>query len=258
MPKYTNCKFFCLDTVEEIDEYVGVTTAIPTTSMYSLPGYYEFNGKKYDMTREGLYRISGFNSSGTFFIYNKIIVNGWSGTSDIYNIMSAISWNHVHGTDDNSSNYQVVSNAGSHRKWRSQCGFISGMIHWLMPQIGHTSRVLNVITSGTQNLFDDGHIIVETQHNVGTTSSPVYEWRMWDITNRCYFRDSVGKHMSTSEFVSQIASNGTFPEKVIISNSDKTNSDSVYGVDLHCYQDMLFSTYAEQEDWYRRIFQTIL
>lgn len=220
-------------------------TPLKLTSPFTLKGIYTYKGVSYDCTKEGLYRFFD-ESNGTCF--NTIVGVDWAGGTDIYKFMSAISNNHLHGTNDNTTYYQGVSNNMRYRKMRSQCGYIAGFCNWILPQIGFTSRVVDVDTLGTLNGWDDGHIIVETQHGS--------DWRMWDITNGCYFRDANGDHMSTAGFISQIANGGAFPTKVSIDMDTKYNSDSIYGIDLQIYGELFHATPAQSEVWYRHVFQS--
>lgn len=221
------------------------TLSLPTASKYVRAGKYLYNGIGYDLTEEGRYVF--FMSNGTHF--NVIAINYPYSGMDVYKYMSAVSGEHVHGTGDNHTGYQAISNAGRYRKWQMQCGFIAGMIHWFLPQVGFTTRVVNVSTLETPITgFDDGHIVVETKHGS--------DWRMWDVTNGVYFLDPVtGAHLSTAQFISQIANGGTFPTKVRLDDSDKYNAQSAGSTCLGTYNDLFTKTDAEKEIWYRRIFQ---
>ena len=233
--------FMVHDEVTDIPVTTG-GVALPTGSAYMAAGTYIVNGVSYDCSRPGLYRW--FNPSGSFI--NRVV---WSSANfDIYALMSAISWNHIHGTQTE-GDYQTMSNAGRTRKWSARCGYIAGMVAWLVPQFGQgiSTRVLNVKTLGALNGYDDGHLVVETKHG--------NDWRMWDMTNGCYFRDANGKHLSCSEFMAAIANNGTFPEMVKLDYDHKYTHDCAGSLDMGLYWEKTFSTQASTEAWYRRIFQ---
>jgi hypothetical protein len=123
------------------------------------------------------------------------------------------------------------------------------MVAWLMPQLGVQARVLNVKTLQTLNGYDDGHLILETKH--GT------EWRMWDMTNGCYFVDANGKHLSTAEFMAAIANGGAFPQKVRLDYDNKYTNDCAGILDMGLYWERTLNTDADAEIWYRRIFQYV-
>ena len=236
-------KFYVHDEQSDIQETTG-GVALPGGSAFMIPGKYVVNGKSWDCSRQGLYRW--WVPAGYFV--NRIVV-GSGAALDVYAVISAISWNHVHGTGTE-SDYQSMSNAGRTVKWSARCGYIAGMIAWLMPQLGVSARTRNVSTAGPKNGYDDGHVIVETLHGS--------EWRMWDITNGCYFRDTNGKHLSTYEFVQAIANGGAMPERVRLDYDNKYNHDYAGNLDLGLYWQWMLDTPALSEAWYRRIFQSIV
>lgn len=238
-------KYFINDTITDTPITTGGSADPYPASVIMTTGIRIFGGVSYDCTQEGLYRF--FNeSNGTCL--NKIAVDAFDGSGDIYKIMSAISCNHLHGTADNHTGYQSISNAGRSRKWRSQCGYISGFCNWLLPQLGFTCRVVNVETLETKNGWDDGHLVIEVWNG--------WDWLMFDITNGCYFKDT--DHLSTQGFIDQIENGGTFPDKIKLDGDNKFNSDTVSGIDLQIYGEIFHGTESQKEDWYRRIFQTVL
>lgn len=236
-------KFMCLDEVSDIPVTAG-GILLPTGSAFITPGIYIVNGVSYDCSRQGLYRW--FHASGYFI--NRVCVK--TGIDlDAYAVISGISWNHVHGTQTE-GDYQTMANAGRTRKWSARCGYIAGMVAWLMPQLGMQARVINVKTLQAANGYDDGHLIVETKHGA--------EWRMWDMTGACYFKDATGKHMSCSEFMAAIANNGAFPELVKLDYDQKYTSDCAGTLDLGLYWERTLNSAPDAEAWYRRIFQAFV
>lgn len=227
--------------------------AMPVASAYMAPGVYTLYGKKWDCTQDGLYIFR--DPSKSFFVAR--IVTPWYSPSsfDIYNFMSAVSYNHLHGVADEGSDYQAMSNGGVYHSWRMRCGVICGMIAWTLPQSvwGVTCRVRNVMTVGAKNNFDDGHLVLETLHD-GV-------WRMWDLTNGCYFKDASGVHMNLADFMAWIIANPSgLPEKVLLSPLLSKISDDVapgYSWD-YGRQRRLWADPAYSEAWYRRIFQAVV
>lgn len=235
-------KFFLFDEVSDVP-LAPSGAAMPTGSAFLAAGNYSYGGVNWDMTRPGLYRFLFPNG----VMFNRVV---YGSPLDLYELFSAMSWNHVHGTDDNHSDYQVSCNNGRYRHWRMQCGFVAGLCAWLMPQFGVSTRVVNAVTLATKNGFDDGHIVFETYHSGA--------WRMWDLTNGVYFRDSNGVHLSTAAFIAQIAGGGAFPEVVSLSDGHKINSQTAGTIDLLAYWQMLLRRPDQREAWYRRIFQSIV
>ncbi len=239
-------KFFRDDTVADVPIGSAVA-AMPTVSTWLSPGIYTYSGQVYDCREEGLYRF--FNGENGNCI-NRIVMKG-AGQADLYKVLSGVCWNHVHGTDDNATtDYQVMSNFGMTRKWRAQCGIIVGLMVWLLPQFGIPARAKNPSAVSPLNGWDDGHIVLETQHGS--------DWRMWDLTNARYFRNSSGKHLSTSEVVSAVNSNQFEGlDAVFLCSRWRYNSNTVSGIDLSIYGDMLVLTPEHQTAWYKRIFRTV-
>ena len=243
----TIAKFMLLDEESDIPVSLVAGSALPYGSTFMAAGHYVVNGITYDCTRQGLYRW--YNPAGQYL--NRIVI-GYNSALDVYALISAISWNHVHGSQTEYGDYQTISNVGRYRRWVMRCGYAAGLVNWLLPQIGGPAvRIVNVSTTGPKNGVDDGHVIVETQH--GT------EWRMWDLTNGCYFRNSVGKHMSSSELISWFTANPTgMPEEVRLKSSMRVSSDVGGSLDLALYWEDFLATPAQVEAWYRRIFQSIV
>lgn len=241
-------KFYVNDEKSDIPIVTG-GLPLPTGSAFMVSGIYVVNGISYDCTRQGLYRWwipAGYFANRIVFCIGSSI--------DIYAVISAISWNHVHGTGTeqgfDSASLQAMSNCGRTMKWSSRCGYIASMCAWLMPQIGFTARVTNISTLGPKNGYDDGHIVLETLHGS--------DWRMWDLTNGCYFVDENCKHLSVSQFIAQIANNGNMPQRIRLDHDHKYNHDHVGSLDLGLYWAWMLETPEQSEAWYRRIFQTIV
>lgn len=237
-------KFFCLD--EESDVPAAASgAAMPFGSAFMLPGNYSLGGQSWDCNRTGLYR---FMVKGEQFIRNRIVIGS---PLDPYELISAISWNHVHGVADETTNMQALSNVGRYHRWRLRCGYIVDLAVWLLPQVGITGRRVNPYTLETQNGFDDGHVVLETLHGS--------EWRMWDFTNSCYWRNAQGKHLSTAEFIAHIANDGPMPTKHLLDGDIPANANGVPvtggKLDLGLY--MEHHIRRNEEAWFRRIFQAV-
>lgn len=217
-----------------------------------LPGVYSYNGDSFDCTRQGLYRFRPVDSTGNptnLRFHNKICWNP-GPTFDIYAVMSAISWNHVHGKADEHNDFQQTANASTFRLMRSTCGWISRWCQWFLNFAGVTSRIVNVTTIGPLNGWDDGHIVIETWTNG--------KWCMWDHTTGRYFLDSNGVHMSTSQFMAAIANGGAMPQHVMMAADKLWNHECEDELDFGLHRQFFRSSPEDIENWYRRIFQAIV
>jgi hypothetical protein len=221
-------------------------TALPA-SMWVLTGHYLVGGRSWDMSEEGLYSIF---DPATGIATNRIAMKNWTGGADLYKALSGVCWNHVHGSDHNGLDFQAMSNIGRNRKWSAQCGQIAGMLAWLLPQCGFTARTRNAVTLLPKNGVDDGHVVLETLHNG--------QWRMWDITCGCWWRDATGKHLSTADLVTHVNAGGPLPERVELCPLRQADSDAAGGIDIQIYNWFMLRTPEQRDAWVRRIFQSVL
>lgn len=235
--------FYCSTETSEIPSVTG-GVAIPDSSMFMAPGIYKVAGVAYDCTRQGLYR----------WLYNgqfvQRIVSSEAGSTNLGKLISSLCWNHVPGNQTEWSNHQTVSDAGRYRRWVMRCGQITNFAMWLLPQLGFQCRSVTVITTGPLNGYDDGHTVLETLHG--------NQWRMWDLTNHCYFKDGNGKHMSTADLVAHLAASAELPESVSLSTEKTYSSDCAGYLDMGLYGSHTFRSKESTDEWYRRIFQVIM
>lgn len=222
-------------------------TALPMTSAFMLPGVYYFDASGYDCTQPGLYRFQKNNQAP---IYSRLVYGG-----DIYAFLSGVSWHHMHGTADEGMTGQTLANAGMAHKWRLRCGAISDLMLWLLPQYNLSVRKVQALTLQSYNGNDDGHIMFEV--NLGTSQNQ--DWRMWDITNGCYFTNSNGQHLSLGGIISAGVANCN---RVTIDCDEKFGTAVVAGVPngepwcMASYADMALHTESDINAWYSRIFQS--
>lgn len=235
--------FYCMGEVSGIPIVTG-GSVIPDISTFMAPGLYKVGGVGYDCRRQGLYR----------WLYNgqfvNRIVSSEAGVTNLEKLLSAVSWNHVPGNQTEWGNNQVISDAGRYRRWVMRCGEIVALMNWLLPQLGFQTRAVTVITTGPSNGYDDGHTVLETNHGG--------EWRMWDMTSGCFFKNGNGKHMSTLEMVALLTSGAPMPERVNLKTEISYSSDCAGYLDMGLYGAYTFGTPQRIEEWYRRTFQAVL
>jgi hypothetical protein len=227
-------------------ELSGTTPFVVATSAAKL------NGISYDFSVPGLYRFK--NDSQNYYQYKFVVELG--SALDVYNLMHAFSNHHVIGTANNTTGYGLTNHM-RYSPVSAQCGYISSLPVWIMPQMGWNSsnvRTINFMTLGAQNGMDDGHVVCETKH--GT------EWRMWDLTNGVYYTMG-GHHLSGAELVAQIANGGTFPTKNYLGKPKEVDSVcAMYGntyINLKEYiNEYVNGSDSMFEAWNRRIAQSIV
>lgn len=240
-------KFYLFENEEDLIPTTGGTAVLPGGSTFMLPGVYTLGGQSWDCTRAGLYR---FKQENEVFFRNRIVAGS---PVDLYAVVSAVCWNHIHGAaDEVIGNQQPVSDRGRFFVWRMRCGYIGNFMSWLMPQFGFTVRQVGVSTLGPTNGYDDGHQVLEVFHGG--------KWKMFDITNGRYWKDANGVHMSAAEFIAAIAGGAPMPETVKLDGKQRRwDHEAVPGgtLDMGLYGELCIGTEAQMEAWIRRIYQKI-
>lgn len=216
---------------------VAATTPLPSSAVGLTPGKYLFNGKGYDCTASGLYR---FWNGGNSAIQSRLVM----ATGGIYDFLAGISWHHTHGVEDETYNYQALANGGMTHKWRLRCGYVAGFCIWYLQQYGYQCRKINLLTLEALNGVDDGHIVFEVFHEG--------KWKLWDITNGCYFKLS-GVHLSAAEIISAGVANC---ERVLLDADENYGASLAGNFCMGSYADLMLNTPTEVDAWFARIFQS--
>lgn len=237
--------------------YDQVTDMTPTTGGVTMqfqhvtmsPGVYLVGGQSWNCTQPGLYV---FKVPSEPYIRRRIVAGS---PLDVYGLISGICNNFVPGSGSEVvGNLQPISDAGRFVVWSMRCGYIGNYAAWLLPQYGLTVRQVGVRTLETPNGYDDGHQVLEVYLSGA--------WRMFDLTSACYYRDALGNHMSTAQFITAIAGGAPMPERFPLAKPNRAwsyDSVSVPGglLDLGSYCELTLSTPAQKEAWARRIFQAL-
>lgn len=230
----------------------GSSPALPTGSPppFMAAGTYSFNGQLYDCSKQGLYRFWKGDASP---IESRIV----GSNADPYPLLSAMSWHHLHGREDEgfflTSPPQLAqaAAAGLQHKWRLFCGYIADLAIWALtqPQFAFTTRHIQLRTTQPLNNINDGHIVIEVYFGG--------KWRLWDLTNGCYFIKS-GIHLSADEIITAGVLNCV---RVPIDDDAKYSAsiaDLGGGVPfcIASYRDIQWHTRDEEDAWFARIYGT--
>lgn len=210
---------------------------LPSDAVTMAPGNYLFAGQGFDCNRAGLYR---FWDGGSSPIQSRLVMT----KGGLYEFISGASWHHEHGTEDEQADFQAMANAGRTHKWRLRCGYIAGLMVWMLPQFGYQARKINLLTREERNGVDDGHIIFEVFHE--------NKWKAWDLTNGVYFTLN-GKHLSAAEIIDAGVLNCT---RVRLDADDRYGASVAGKFCLGSYVDMMMNTPEEVDAWFARIFQS--
>jgi hypothetical protein len=239
-------KFFLFGDQEDISPVQEIGQPMPFTYVNMYPGFYTLGGETWDCTRAGLYR---FKVEGEPFFRNRIVQG--NAPFDVFAILSSLCWNHVHGGADESTwNLQAVADRGRYVVWRMRCGYICNFVEWLLPQYGYTVRQVGVMTNESPNGYDDGHAVIELWHDG--------KWKMFDMTMGCWWRGADGTHLDVQEFIDHIAGGSPMPERMPLDGKQRRwDYETIPGgtFDMGLYGEFLLSSPAQEEAWFRRIFQ---
>lgn len=242
-------------TVSEVAMPAGSYPAMPALNVpFGAPGIYNIDGYNFDCQAPGLYR---FKLPGRNYFLNRFIGKDMAGQTDLYALMSAVSWNTVYGSAHEVSadpvhmtdaQCQAVSIAGHYCKWRWRCGYVARFLLWLLPQYGVQVRRVQLSTLQAPNGYSDGHVAVET-YTGG-------KWRFWDVSSGLYFTDETGDHLSAAEVLAVFQAGGT-PEVVRLDAAGRFSSDSPAYFDLSLWNDTEIAPGDGLMNWFRRVFQTV-
>ena len=227
---------------------VDLATIAPASaigsSLVMAPGFYSYNGIAYDCTAEGLYRWLEVNSDTT----NRIVYQ-----SDIYALMSALSWLCVHGRSDEALTVAQMEGRAKTSKLRLRCGPTVDFCRSILSARGVTSRIVRYLTmanpvapwAGT----DEGHVAMEIQMPGG--------WLNFDPNNAAYYKDGAGLHLSARAINAAIAGN-TFEIAPLDSDGSYEAIPFEGGkFDATAWKEIVFQRTDGLRTWLRRIMQAI-
>lgn len=227
---------------------VDLATIAPASaigsSLVMAPGFYSYNGVAYDCTAEGLYRWLAVNADTT----NRI-VHG----SDLYALMSALSWLCVHGRSDETLTVAQLEARAKTSKLRLRCGPTVDFCRHILTARGLTSRIVRYLTmqspvspwAGT----DEGHVAMEVQVPGG--------WLNFDPNNAAYYRDGSGAHLSAREILASIAGNSVQIVPLDADASYEVMPFEATMFDVTGWKEIVFLRPDGLRLWVRRIMQAV-
>lgn len=246
-------KYFKGLSVSDVESPYGTYPIMPTlNNAFASPGIYSIDGYNFDCREPGLYR---FKLPGRNYWLNKVVGKTLAGTTDLYSLMSAISWHQVYGKGHEyapdpvtmtDTQCQAIANDGYYWKWSMRCGYVARFLLWLLPQYGVSCRRIQLNTGEAFNGRTDGHVAIETLDNG--------RWSFWDISNGLYFTDDNGLHLNTREIMERFRA-GTPPAVVRIDATDKWSNDAPAYFGLSIMRDCEMLTPAQLDKWHRRVMQ---
>ena len=220
----------------EVPETQAAITQTDWSNMIMPPGVYDYNGKRYDLSAEGLYCVfnNDFGDGGRRIIYQ----------SDVRKLLESLSWLTMYGkADEGYTPAQILSDPwlAKTRKLAMRCGPTIELVQHVLNQVGVESRRLSVLTADTPNDLDDGHVPIEVK--IGGV------WTLWDIAQSRYYQDTTAHHLNLDEFIQ--CQN---VQHVLLSDPS-ANNELWGGFNSNVFYDAKFRTQPQMSAWVDRIYQ---
>ena len=202
-------------------------------------GNYQFNGQCYNFTEEGLYIVVNLedNRKQQYIVYD----------SNLFVLMSSISWLIAHGNIDNESSFIELTMKAKADKLILTCYFACNFAKSILDSLQFSSRILAGISLDEWNGFDDGHNMIEVY------SKKYKKWIVFDIDMNSYF---VINDVPLS-FI-ELTRNLYNDSLLIKSLSNDVKLDSSYRINNIDFSFYLEYTFNNQLDWYRRVLKVPL
>lgn len=233
--------------VYRIDQ-IGISTISPTTlpdnkaldTLVLTPNVYEFDNKKWDCTKEGLYIF--FNVpriSCQRIIYNK----------DVRTLIHSLTWLHAHGYMDDTASFSIAQSTAKSRRLHMSCGSFVNFTNNLLKDLSVSSRFVLFLTLNEWNNYSNGHSVLEV-FDKG-------KWIVYDIDLRNYFTDN-GEVLNAYELVAAVSSS-LFEIHHFSDSPNFAFGDLVlngFDYSLWCESTLLFK--EQLPNFYQRVCQVVL
>ena len=131
----------------------GGGSAEPLPQKLIIPaGVYSYRGEKYNLEKEGLYRLMcPPEDNQQRIVYSR----------DVFALMSAVGWLHCHGSRDDYKSFDEVIALSLTNKLVLTCGPYTKIITTLLTQLRIPIRTVAVKTLEERNGYSDGHVLSE-------------------------------------------------------------------------------------------------
>ena len=135
------------------------------------PGVYRFQGRDYDLAREGLYRfLQPPKETQQRLVYRQ----------DVGALLSAVCWLHSHGYREDGRKHDEALQQALTGKLIMTCANVSRFAQRLCTDLGVPARVVNSRSLGPRNGYDDGHVLMEVRLG--------QRWVLVDVDQHVTFR----------------------------------------------------------------------
>ena len=204
-------------------------------------GKYIFDGKTYDLDREGIYRFvfPGVENKQRI-VFEK----------NIDALLSSIAWIFSHGNLDDEKTDEQILKKSLYSKISATCGTISEWTINLLNENGIKARLVSSLTLESWNSYDNGHILIEV------FKPDLKKWVVYDIDNDAYFTSNEIP-LSLIEFVDKIPKDD-FTIEYIARRNDIDVKNFIDKENNYDYGFLIESRFLDEETrrkWYKHIFQ---
>ena len=177
-----------LEKIEVVSEKSGKCDEDIPDKLIISKGKYTFNGKTYDLHKEGIYRFvfPGVENKQRI-VFEK----------NIDALLSSIAWIFSHGNLDDEKTDEQILKKSLYSKISATCGTISEWTINLLNENGIKARLVSSLTLESWNSYDNGHILIEV------FKPDLKKWVVYDIDNDAYFTSNEIP-LSLIEFVDKI------------------------------------------------------
>jgi hypothetical protein len=190
-PIDTRVFYYSFDSFEEVSlKLKGNSCGELNDSLIVKPNIYKIGNSCVNLGKEGLYRI--LNSDGS--IKHVIVFQ-----SDLYQLLSSISWIVTHGNEHNKLDFNEKQAQATKGKLFLTCSRVVGFAGLILERYKIKSRVIQTFASKDLNGYDDEHVLLEV------FDPKIQKWILIDIDNNVWFsQNKVG--LSLVEFKSALDS----------------------------------------------------
>ncbi len=215
-------------------------------ALFIRPNVYHYQGRAYDLTREGIYRLS----LPLVDNQQRIVYQG-----DLGILLSSLSWIVTHGFSDREwSTTEDVFQVLTTRKLRLSCGLLHSLGLHVLGQLGYRAHaVAGEAATGRGDYDGDGHSALEVYHPT------MQQWVFCDLDLKAMVLDQ-GRPLAFLEMTRALAENRPL-QVSFISPATRYDlgdiRDQATGFDFGFMSEAVL-TEEGLHQWYQRVFEVPL
>jgi len=195
------------------------------------------------LERDGLYRFFELDSKTTT---NVVLDRG-----ELWRLAGHLSRLQVHGWRHDGEDVVRWTNRARRGRLSISCGNICQFVTHHLSERGHRSRVVQTLTLGAHNGYDDGHVLLEVFDPAEN------RWILFDPDMKCRFL-SAGRRLNLGQAVALYRSGGQAELDFLAPPSMDAYAETAAPSKSAQYSLLFEATFRDpkaRQDWYRRMFQ---